>query len=95
MFIVTLTFQDRPAVEALQDAHRAFLREQHANGIYLMSGPLRSGDGLLVVAEAESRAEVELALQRDPLVAHGAAACHIVEFIPTASADAFAAFRED
>jgi len=38
---------------------------------------------------------VEQALARDPLVAHGAAACHIVEFTPTASADAFAAFRED
>lgn len=95
MFVVTLTFQDPAAVEALQDAHRGYLREQHAAGNYLMSGPLRSGDGLLVIAEAESRAEVEQALARDPLVANGAAAWHIVEFTPTASADAFAAFRED
>ena len=95
MFIVTLTFQDQAAAEALQDAHRAYLREQHANGIYLMSGPLRSGDGLLVVAESESRADIEQALARDPLLANGAAACQIVEFTPTASADAFAAFRSD
>ena len=95
MFIVTLTFKDQAAVEALQDAHRAHLREQHANGIYLMSGPLRSGDGLLVIAEGESQAEVEQALVRDPLVANGAAACHIVEFTPNASSDALAAFRED
>jgi len=51
MFIVTLTYQDQAAVEALQDAHRAYLREQHANGIYLMSGPLRSSHGLLLIAE--------------------------------------------
>ena len=95
MFIVTLTLRDAAAAEAQLDAHRAYLREQHATGIYLMSGPLRSGDGLMIVAEAESRVEVEQALGRDPLLASGAASCLIVEFTPTASADAFAAFRED
>jgi uncharacterized protein YciI len=95
MFIVSLTYRDLAGVDALLGAHREFLREQYGCGMFLMSGPKRPRSGGIIIASAETRAELDQALALDPFHVAGVADYEIIEFAVTASADALAPFRED
>ena len=94
MFIVSLTYRDLPGVDALLGAHREFLREQYGRGTFLMSGPKQPRTGGIILASAETRAELEEALALDPFNVAGVADYEIIEFVVNASSDALAPFRE-
>ncbi|HJV00282.1 MAG TPA: YciI family protein [Burkholderiaceae bacterium] len=96
MFIITLTYL-KPAeqIDALLGAHREFLREQYDNGTFLMSGRLVPRTGGVILATADSRADIEAVIELDPFNEAGAASYEIKEFIPTMAVDALSAFRQD
>jgi uncharacterized protein YciI len=93
MFVVALHYTDLAGVDAQLEAHRAFLREQYAAGVFLMSGPQVPRTGGLIVAHAPSRAALDAILDRDPFRQAGVATYAITEFTPTMTAAALAAWR--
>ena len=56
-FLVTVTLTDLAAAPDL-DAHRAYLKEQFAAGVFLAFGPLPRRHGGWILAEAESEAAI-------------------------------------
>ena len=94
MFIVTLTYTAPiERIDAYLPAHRAWLEEQYARGLMLMSGRKEPRDGGILIAHAADRAELEAALRDDPFAQAGLATYAITEFIPTMTAEALSAWR--
>jgi uncharacterized protein YciI len=94
MFIISLTYiVPLEQVEAHLAAHRDWLSAQYARGTFLMSGRKVPRDGGIIIAKAASRAEVEELVRQDPFHRAGVARYDITEFVPTMTADAFAAYR--
>lgn len=95
MFIITLTYQQGPEqIDALLADHRAFLREQYEHGVFLMSGRMVPRSGGVIVAVADSRADIEAVIELDPFKQAGAASYQITEFVPTMTADFLSTFRQ-
>ncbi|GGY21644.1 GTP cyclohydrolase [Massilia dura] len=96
MFIVTLTYlKPNEEIDALLAAHRAFLRQQYANGTFVMSGRMVPRTGGIIIANADSRADVEAVIELDPFRQAGAASYAIIEFVPTMAADGLETFLPD
>ncbi len=96
MFIVALTYTAPLArIDEFLEGHRAFLVEQYARGLFLMSGRKEPRDGGIIVAHAASRAELEAVLRDDPFHQAGVARYEITEFVPTMTAEALAAYRAE
>jgi uncharacterized protein YciI len=94
MFIISLTYTaPLEAIDKHLAAHRQFLDAQYARGVFLMSGRKVPREGGVIVAHAASRAEVEELVRQDPFHQAGVARYDITEFVPTMTADAFAAFQ--
>ena len=95
MFIITLTYL-KPAeeIDQLLAAHREYLREQYDNGMFLMSGRLVPRTGGIILATADSRADIEAVIELDPFKEAGAASYTITEFVPTMTADILSAFKQ-
>ncbi|WP_377704011.1 YciI family protein [Pseudoduganella sp. UC29_71] len=95
MFIITLTYL-KPAeeIDALLAAHREYLREQYDNGMFLMSGRMVPRTGGIIIATADSRADIEAVIELDPFNEAGAASYAITEFVPTMTADILSAFKQ-
>jgi len=95
MFIITLTYL-KPAeeIDTLLAAHREYLREQYDNGMFLMSGRMVPRTGGIIVATADSRADIEAVIELDPFKEAGVASYAITEFVPTMTADILSAFKQ-
>lgn len=95
MFIITLTYL-KPAeeIDKLLAAHSEYLREQYANGMFLMSGRLVPRTGGVILATADSRADIEAVIELDPFNEAGVASYAITEFVPTKTADFLSAFKQ-
>ncbi|SFV01385.1 YciI family protein [Pseudoduganella namucuonensis] len=95
MFIIALTYL-KPAeeIDALLAAHREYLREQYDNGMFLMSGRMVPRTGGVIIATADSRADIEAVIELDPFNEAGAASYAITEFVPTMTADILSAFKQ-
>ncbi|MFR9799411.1 YciI family protein [Streptomyces sp. MS06] len=95
MFVLELTYTaPLHAVDALLDAHRAWLDEQYADGVFLASGRKNPRDGGVILAVAESRARIEEIAASDPFRSAGVCAYRITEFAATKTAPALADHRE-
>ncbi len=95
MFVIALTYlKPTEEIDALLAAHREFLREQYDNGVFLMSGRMVPRTGGIIIATADSRADIEAIIELDPFRQAGAASYTITEFVPTMTADVLAAFRQ-
>lgn len=57
--------------QPLRAEHLALARRYHAEGKLLMAGAYNPIDGALLVFRADTRAEVEAFVRRDPYVANG------------------------
>jgi len=95
MFIITLTYL-KPAeeIDALLAAHRAYLHEQYENGMFLISGRMVPRTGGVILAVADSRADIEAVIELDPFKEAGVASYQITEFVPTMAAEIFSQFRQ-
>ncbi|MFL9926254.1 YciI family protein [Herbaspirillum lusitanum] len=94
MFIISITYT-KPAgeIDALLTAHRQFLNEQYADGVFLMSGRKVPRSGGIIIADAADRAEIEDIIQFDPFYIAGVAEYEIIEFVPSMTAEALSDFR--
>ncbi|MEV0226074.1 YciI family protein [Streptomyces sp. NPDC050704] len=95
MFVLELTHTAPvEAVDAVLEAHVLWLDEQFAAGVFLASGPKSPRDGGVILAVADSRAEVEKTTATDPFVVAEVCAYRITEFTATKTAPALAQYRE-
>jgi uncharacterized protein YciI len=95
MFVLELTYTaPLDAVDALLDAHRAWLEEQYEEGHFLASGRKNPRDGGVILAVAEDRARIEEVVAGDPFVTAGVCAYRVTEFVATKTAPALERYRE-
>lgn len=93
MFVLLLSYTKPREVEALVPDHRAWLREHHAAGRFLVSGqrvPIEAGGAIL--ARGDDRDEVEAIAASDPFVRGGVAEYEVVQFRASQMAPGFDAF---
>lgn len=64
-------------------AHRAFLQTGYDQGMLLMSGPKQDKTGGIVIARAESEAQLRDFMAQDPYLTHGLATHEFTPFIAT------------
>ena len=84
MFIIELTYT-RPLAEVdnLLDEHSQFLKKYYDEGIFLLSGRKHPRTGGIILARAESMADIEKIISEDPFHRHGVAEYTITEFLPS------------
>ena len=68
-------------IRELVPAHREYLQEHIARGLFVVSGRRVPWDGGVILARG-TRADVEAAVAADPLTREGVAETEIVEFEP-------------
>ncbi|WP_027483698.1 YciI family protein [Deinococcus pimensis] len=83
-FVVLLTYRAPLAdIDAALPAHRAFLDEAYADGVFLLSGPRAPRTGGVILARARSEHELRVRLTRDPFARANLATYDLVAFTPT------------
>jgi uncharacterized protein YciI len=68
-------------ITELVPAHREYLREHFASGLFVVSGRRVPWDGGVIVARG-TREQIETAVSADPFTIEGVAETEIVEFEP-------------
>lgn len=87
MFIVTLTYlKPVEEIDALMDAHVAWLKSHYEGGLFIASGRRVPRTGGVILARSGDEPALRAALAADPFVVHGAARCDVVEFAPSMTA---------
>lgn len=95
MFVLELTYTaPLAAVDAVLEAHVAWLDEQYEKGIFLASGRKNPRDGGVILAVAEDRARIEEIAATDPFVGSGVCAYRVTEFAATKTAPELERYRE-
>ncbi|MFJ8540115.1 MULTISPECIES: YciI family protein [unclassified Streptomyces] len=95
MFVLELTYTaPLDAVDAVLEAHVAWLDEQYEKGTFLASGRKNPRDGGVILAVAEDRARIEAIAATDPFVGAGVCAYRITEFAATKTAPELERHRE-
>ena len=79
--------------EALAD-HVAFLNENYARGIFVVSGRKIPRTGGIILARGLSRAELDALLAQDPFQQRGIAVYQVTEFVASMAAPDVAALKE-
>ena len=83
MFVVLLRYcQPLEVIDGLLNAHRLYLDENYARGVFLASGRQLPRTGGVTLARAASREALEAILAEDPFATAGAASYEVVEFLP-------------
>jgi len=90
VLIVIRYRQSLEAVAAATDAHRSYLRELHAKGILLASGPFdpRTGGALLLRIEGDDPDAVDAIRNADPFWQQGVANYELLRWLPNIGLDA-------
>ncbi|MFF6994670.1 YciI family protein [Streptomyces sp. NPDC008313] len=95
MFVLELTYTvPLEEVDALLEAHVAWLDEQYAAGVFLASGRIEPRTGGVILAAGADRARIEEITGRDPFAVAGACTYRITEFVATKTAPALERYRE-
>ncbi|GAA4058190.1 YciI family protein [Streptomyces shaanxiensis] len=95
MFVLELTYTAPiEDVDAVLEAHVAWLDEQYDNGVFLASGRKNPRDGGVILAVAEDRARIEEIAASDPFVGAQVCAYRITEFVATKTAPELERYRE-
>ena len=92
MFVLLLTYvKPLPEVDRLMRRHVAWLDEQYAAGIFVVSGRRIPRTGGVILARGDDREEMEALAATDPFVSEGVATCEVVQFRASQSAPGIAA----
>lgn len=86
--------QPLEAVVAHTEAHRAYLRELHARGRLVLSGPLEPRTGGVLVLCVEDLAEAARLSESDPFTLAGVATYGFREWRPVVGAELAAGWEE-
>ncbi|NEB76490.1 hypothetical protein G3I40_14830 [Streptomyces sp. SID14478] len=96
MFVLELTYTGPLArVDALLDAHRAWLDEHFAAGTFLAAGRKVPRDGGIILAVGAGRAAIEEITATDPFVIGGVCAYRVTEFLATTTAAELARIQDE
>ena len=88
MFVIELSYKvPLSQIDAAMKSHVAFLKKYYAAGRFLISGRKIPRDGGIILAVADSRAQLETIVQEDPFVSRGLADFRIIEFRPSQRAE--------
>ena len=88
MFVIELIYKaDLAEIDAHMKAHVAFLKKHYDAGRFLVSGRKVPRDGGIILALAESRAQIEAIVQEDPFCRLGLAEFRVMEFRASQRAD--------
>jgi uncharacterized protein YciI len=94
MFFILLSYKKPlPEIDRFVAEHREFLSRYYASGHFLLSGRKEPRDGGVILAKADSRAEIEQILRNDPFHREQIADYDIVEFVPVMSSPEFDSLR--
>ncbi|WP_428951048.1 YciI family protein [Streptomyces sp. cg35] len=95
MFVLELTYTaPLESVDALLDAHRAWLDEQFGAGVFLAAGRKEPREGGIIIAAGADRATIERITASDPFVTGGVCAYRVSEFVAARTAPELARFQE-
>lgn len=96
MFVLELTYTAPvERVDALLEAHVAWLDTQYAAGVFIASGRKNPRDGGVILAVGEDRAQIEKITAGDPFAVEGVCAYRITEFLATKTSDELAPYRQE
>jgi uncharacterized protein YciI len=86
MFVILLNYKKSLSdVDRFVDEHRKFLERYYASGHFLLSGRKEPRTGGVILAKAETKAEIESIVRSDPFYREQIAEYEIVEFLPSMS----------
>ncbi|WP_327720703.1 YciI family protein [Streptomyces sp. NBC_00490] len=95
MFVLELSYTaPLDQVDAVLEAHVAWLDAQYERGVFLASGRKNPRDGGVILAVAGDRARIEEIAATDPFVTAGVCAYRITEFTATKTAPELERYRE-
>ena len=95
MFVLELSYTaPLDQVDAVLEAHVAWLDAQYEQGVFLASGRKNPRDGGVILAVAEDRAAIERIAATDPFVGAGVCAYRVTEFAATKTAPELERYRE-
>lgn len=84
MFIAILIYKKPLSeVDKYLQAHRDYLAEHYADGVFIASGPQNPRIGGVIMIKATDREAVNAIISQDPFNINGIADYQIVEFTPT------------
>ncbi|WP_420036777.1 YciI family protein [Streptomyces sp. cg28] len=96
MFVLELTYTAPIArVDALLEAHRAWLDGHFAAGTFLAAGRKEPREGGVIIAAGDDRAAVERLAATDPFVAGEVCAYRITEFVAARTAPELDRWRQE
>jgi uncharacterized protein YciI len=94
VFVILLNYiKPISEVDRLVGEHREFLERYYASGHFLLSGRREPRTGGVILAEAETRAEIESIVLNDPFNREQIAEYEIVEFLPSMAATQLASLK--
>ena len=95
MFLILLNYtKPLTEVDRFVVEHRRFLDRYYSTGQFLLSGRKEPRTGGVILAKAESSAEVEGIIRGDPFFVHKVAEYQIIEFLPSMAAEHLADLKE-
>lgn len=84
MYVVSLTYlASLDAIDDVLEAHRQFLDQHFAAGIFIAAGPKVPRDGGVILAAGIERERLDAILASDPFAVQGLAAYAVTEFKAT------------
>jgi uncharacterized protein YciI len=87
MFAILLNYiKPMSEVDRFVGEHREFLERHYASGHFLLSGRKEPRTGGVILANAETRAEIESIVLNDPFNREKIAEYEIIEFLPSMAA---------
>lgn len=93
MFVVILRYTvPLETIDALVPGHVDFLKQQYDAGLFLASGRQVPRTGGVILAQAPDRDMLMRVLAEDPFHKAGVAEYEVIEFVPSMTAPALAAF---
>jgi uncharacterized protein YciI len=84
MFVILLKFSANKAKAGeFMDGHNAWLRQGFADGVFLLAGSIKPGQGGAILAHAATAEDVQQRVNADPFVAEDVVRAEILEIAPS------------
>ena len=81
MFVIELVYEKEvEEIDKHLAVHIKFLEENHEKGIFIASGPKVPRTGGIILADLDSRENLEKLMKEDPFVKNEVCSCIITEF---------------
>lgn len=84
MFVVLLKFSTNKAKAGqFMEGHNAWLQQGFADGVFLLAGSIKPGQGGAILAHATSAEDLQQRVNADPFVAEDVVRAEILEIAPS------------